>query len=183
MPKLVDHEERRSSLREGALPLFAERGYSALSVRVLAKELGVSTGVLYYYFESKEALFKEMFMWLGERDAAEASEAVRRGADLSARFALLSDHVLERSPHLTQVLKVALDYQRQHPYEERVFFAPLNAYRDALRVELGVSAPEQANLIISLILGVLAQQALDPQGAPIEPQLRLLSRLSGLLSL
>jgi AcrR family transcriptional regulator len=183
LPKLVDHEERRALLLEGALPLFAERGYSALSVRVLAKELGVSTGVLYYYFESKEALFKEMFVWLGERDAAEASVAVRQGSDTSARLALLSAHVLERAPHLTQVLKVALDYQRQHPDEEGVFFAPLNAYRDALKVELGVSVPEQSNLIISLILGLLIQYTLDPQGAPIEPQLTTLLNLGGLFTL
>lgn len=183
MPKLVDHEERRASLLEGALPLFAERGYSALSVRVLAKELGVSTGVLYYYFESKEALFKEMFVWLGERDAAEASEAVRRGSDTPARLALLSAYMLERAPHLTQVLRVALDYQRQRPDEKGVFFTPLNAYRNALKVELGISVPEQSNLIISLILGLLVQHTLDPQGAPIEPQLKALLGLGGLLSL
>ena len=115
MPKLVDHEERRASLLEGALPLFAKRGYSALSVRVLAQELGVSTGVLYYYFESKEALFREMFAWLGERDAAEASLRVRAGVDTRSRLEQLSAHVLERAPHLTRVRSLHLKGEVEAP--------------------------------------------------------------------
>lgn len=43
-----------------ALRLFAQRGYSATTVRELVGAAGVTKPVLYYYFGSKEGLFLEL---------------------------------------------------------------------------------------------------------------------------
>jgi len=43
-----------------ALEEFAEHGYHASSVNMITKRAGVSKGLLYNYFESKEALLKEI---------------------------------------------------------------------------------------------------------------------------
>jgi AcrR family transcriptional regulator len=47
----------RERLLETAIDLFAEKGYSATSVREIVARAGVSKPVLYYYFQSKEGLF------------------------------------------------------------------------------------------------------------------------------
>lgn len=44
-----------------ALQLFSRKGYDATSIRAIATEAGVSLGLLYNYFESKEALLLEIF--------------------------------------------------------------------------------------------------------------------------
>jgi AcrR family transcriptional regulator len=49
-------ERRREELLDAALQLFAERGVDGTSVKALAQAAGVTPGLLYHYFESKEAL-------------------------------------------------------------------------------------------------------------------------------
>ena len=53
-------EEMRNSrqlqIMETALKLFALEGYSHCSISMLAKEAGISKGLMYNYFESKKAL-------------------------------------------------------------------------------------------------------------------------------
>ncbi|MFH0759345.1 MAG: TetR/AcrR family transcriptional regulator [Bacteroidota bacterium] len=49
-------ESRRLQIMETALKLFALEGYGHCTISMLAKEAGISKGLLYNYFESKEAL-------------------------------------------------------------------------------------------------------------------------------
>jgi AcrR family transcriptional regulator len=51
-------EERPAEITQAALEAFAEKGYSATRVEEVAKRAGVSKGLLYLYFRTKEELFK-----------------------------------------------------------------------------------------------------------------------------
>ena len=59
-------EEIRATKKElimnAALEEFAEHGYHASSINKITKRAGVSKGLLYNYFESKEALLKEIMI-------------------------------------------------------------------------------------------------------------------------
>jgi len=68
MPKIVDHEQYRKELLSQCFHLFAEKGYAALTMRQIAKDLGVSTGTLYHYYPSKEALFEQLFAEMNRAD-------------------------------------------------------------------------------------------------------------------
>lgn len=57
MPKIVDQELEKIKIAEKAIDLFRKNGYSALSFRALARELGMSKSGLYHYFSGKEELF------------------------------------------------------------------------------------------------------------------------------
>lgn len=48
--------ERRQEILNAALKVFANHGYHSASVSMVAKEAGVSKGLMYNYFESKEAV-------------------------------------------------------------------------------------------------------------------------------
>jgi len=54
MPKIVDHEERRAEVLEATWRVIATRGLDAATVRQIAKEAGVSSGVLAHYFTDKD---------------------------------------------------------------------------------------------------------------------------------
>lgn len=43
-----------------ALQLFAEKGYEATSMREIAEHLGITKPALYYHFDSKEAIVREL---------------------------------------------------------------------------------------------------------------------------
>ena len=54
-------ENRRNQLLDLALALFAERGVENVSIKNLAAEAQVAQGLIYYYFESKDALLMAVF--------------------------------------------------------------------------------------------------------------------------
>jgi AcrR family transcriptional regulator len=49
-------ESRRQQIMDAALELFASEGYAHCSIAQLAKHANISKGLMYNYFESKEAL-------------------------------------------------------------------------------------------------------------------------------
>src|SRR5215216_2785066 len=49
-------EERREQILDAALRIFSEKGFAGASIRDIAREVGVTEGLLYHYFESKEQL-------------------------------------------------------------------------------------------------------------------------------
>lgn len=60
MPKLVDHEAYRRELLQGSYEIFVRLGFASCTMRVLARELEVSTGTLYHYFDAKEDVFAQL---------------------------------------------------------------------------------------------------------------------------
>ena len=53
----ADKERRRRDLLVAAKQQFAEQGFEATTMADVAKTAGVSYGVVYWYFESKDELF------------------------------------------------------------------------------------------------------------------------------
>src|SRR5215475_13433540 len=55
-PKVV--EDRREQIIDAALRVFAQKGFARATNRDVAQEAGITTGLIYYYFKSKEDLLK-----------------------------------------------------------------------------------------------------------------------------
>lgn len=62
----LSKEERKQQIMDMALKLFSERGYYEVTIADIAKELGMSVGNLYNYFSSKEALAKELLLYISK---------------------------------------------------------------------------------------------------------------------
>ncbi|QNG17563.1 TetR family transcriptional regulator [Rhodococcus triatomae] len=56
MPKLIDHDERQQLIAEAVWRVIVRDGVSAVSVREVAAEAGLSSGSLRHVFPSKSAL-------------------------------------------------------------------------------------------------------------------------------
>lgn len=54
-------EKSRLGIQETALNLFGTYGFDGTSIRMIAKEAGVSLGLMYNYYEGKEGLIKSIF--------------------------------------------------------------------------------------------------------------------------
>lgn len=52
--------EKRALIMDAAIKVFAEKTFQGASVSMIAKEAGISKGLLYNYFESKEELLVEI---------------------------------------------------------------------------------------------------------------------------
>lgn len=53
-------QERKEQLLDHAARLFAERGYAETRVIDIVQSAGVAKGLFYWYFENKDALFREL---------------------------------------------------------------------------------------------------------------------------
>ena len=60
MKRIEQKEKRRQEILAVGLDLFIRKGYVATKVRDIAKGVGMSTGLLFHYFESKEKLYEEL---------------------------------------------------------------------------------------------------------------------------
>ncbi|WEV25332.1 TetR/AcrR family transcriptional regulator [Streptomyces sp. 71268] len=59
MPKIVDHEARRTRLVEAVWSLAARGGIEQVSLRKVAEEAGVSMGQVQHYYSSMQALIRD----------------------------------------------------------------------------------------------------------------------------
>lgn len=50
-------DDRKREILDTAMQLFAERGFEATSLRDIAKHMGITPGLVYHYFDSKQKLF------------------------------------------------------------------------------------------------------------------------------
>lgn len=57
-------QSKKELLLHAALRLFNAYGFHGTATAKISKEAGVSTGTLYNYFDSKEALIKELFIYI-----------------------------------------------------------------------------------------------------------------------
>ncbi|TVY04192.1 TetR/AcrR family transcriptional regulator [Cohnella terricola] len=73
------HDERRSQIKKAALKVFALRGLANTKMSMIAEEAGVSQGLSYRYFESKE----ELFTLLVQEALEEAQAAIQNIRSLS----------------------------------------------------------------------------------------------------
>ena len=64
-------DERREKILSSALSLFASKGLAATKISDIAKKTGMSQGLVYHYYKSKE----EIFIWLIANAMAKMNEA------------------------------------------------------------------------------------------------------------
>lgn len=67
------HDERREQIKRAALKIFAQRGIAGTKMSMIASEAGISQGLSYRYFNSKE----EIFSVLVQEAIEEAQAAIK----------------------------------------------------------------------------------------------------------
>lgn len=56
----VKSDKKRKKIMEAAIKVFAERGFERTRITDVAKRAGTAYGLVYYYFENKEKLLKDI---------------------------------------------------------------------------------------------------------------------------
>ena len=81
MPKIVDHDERRAHVGEAVWRVIATRGADAVTVREVALEAGVSTGVLSHYFASRQQMLLHALQLSYRRAGDRSQQRIAKIAD------------------------------------------------------------------------------------------------------
>jgi len=78
--------ERKQQLLDAAARLFAEQGYAATRVVDIVDAAGVAKGLFYWYFDNKEALFRELAAEIRRRLRRQQAAAMQPDAPALVRL-------------------------------------------------------------------------------------------------
>ena len=159
-------EDRPQEITEAAFEVFAEKGYARARVQEVAARAGVSKGLLYLYFETKQALFKAVIRSVVMRRMDALLAAVEE-TELSSEAFIRGPLVtfmkgLPGSP-VAVVIRLLISEGHRHPdlvdyYWENVVSKGLLAIRGLL--ERGVSNGEFRETAVTALPQLIVAPAL-----------------------
>ncbi len=155
-------EDRPAELTAAAMNEFAEHGYDATSVEAVARRAGVSKGLMYLYFRTKEELFKAV---VRSFVAPRVDRLTRAIDDADAGFeAFLRGPFLDTARELPRskarhLVRLMIAEGHKHPdltrwYWENVVSKALAAMRRRIRrsVDSGELAPSALERFPQLVI-------------------------------
>src|SRR5215213_9506341 len=76
MPKLGMEPIRREQICRAAATVIAREGFAGTTLRKVADEAGVSTGMLNHYFSNRQDLLTQTLVFVSERTQGRTKEAM-----------------------------------------------------------------------------------------------------------
>ena len=183
--RLRQHEVSRTQLLDAAEEVFGRKGFHDTTLREVAELAEFSVGSVYSFFESKDDLFRQIF--------------VRRGEDFMASLhATLDGRKASPLEQLHALVDFEIGFFREHPRFGRLYLRYSSAtslsaerdvdvvvrerYEEAMRMQAsvfrrgqraGVMRKGDAQVLARLFSGLMsAYQALDPAVVADEPHPR-----------
>jgi AcrR family transcriptional regulator len=149
--------DRRSQILEAALVCFAKRGFHQTSMHDISGEAGISVGLIYRYFENKEAVISAM----ADRHKTEISEMLERARQapslLESLEILFTAHCCEDAPQVVSAFVVDLYAEAsRNPHVADLVRDVLETAMNGVR-DLIARAPEVQNTGNNLTPGDLAE--------------------------
>ena len=174
---LIDasNADRRSQILEAALVCFAKRGFHQTSMHDVSAEAGISVGLIYRYFENKEAVISAMAARHKEEIQQMLERAHRAPSLLESLEILFTAHCCENEPRLISAFVVDLYAEAsRNPQVADLVRDVLDTAMGGVR-DLIARAPETQNagsdlnpdelaeLIFAVARGMLMLDVLRPQ--------------------
>lgn len=176
MPRPDVSEERRNQILEAAARVFARAGFHEARMEDIRQEVGLSKGILYWYFKSKDDLITALLQQLFERDLSSLEALLRQEGTVSERLLLYIDYSAADLEQAADLLPISYEFYalatRQASVRDflKEYF---DKYRQVLAalvqqgVERGEFRPVNAHHIASILVavseGLLELAVLDPQ--------------------
>ncbi|BFU46175.1 TetR/AcrR family transcriptional regulator [Krasilnikovia sp. MM14-A1004] len=158
MPKKVDHQARRTLIADALMRVAAASGLEAVSLRHVAAEAGVTSGMVQHYFATKDEMMGFALSVIRERNEERVTRAVAALPQPVAPRALVRTILVELLP---------LDEQRRA--DGRVALAFL-AYT-AVRPEAAARMRDDTDQMVAFIADqIRAAQASDDSPAGLNPE-------------
>lgn len=97
-------DERKEQIIDAALKVFAKRGIIGTKMSMIAVEAGISQGLLYRYFKSKDELFTTLVRGASEEAASEMEKAYQSPGAPTEKIRTFTEHVLDEEGQLYWML-------------------------------------------------------------------------------
>jgi AcrR family transcriptional regulator len=195
VPKIVDHELRRQELLAATWRVIARTGIVGVTTREIAREAGVSTGVLAHYFADKEELLAAALRLSHQQVYARIRERTQGLLGLDAIRALmlealpLDDERLLEAQIEINFLALALGNSAlrdlQHEEFERFWDALHYRVCEAQKlghIPAGADPSDVTHELVILVEGLSQEAVLYPSRATPQRQRQTLDAVLGRLA-
>lgn len=166
-------EQRKREILDVSLKLFANLGYESTSISRIAKEAGISKGLIYNYFESKEELLKSLVFDLSSMEVEywEAIQDPDPNKMMRNLFTVYFKLLVENKDKLKLI--TALTFQiEKFDFIQDLASQKMNAYLhlfEELLGKMGVeNAKDEALLLGVLFDGIAAQYLVIHKDYPLQ---------------
>ncbi len=161
--------------------LFAQKGYSSITMRQLAQGLGVSTGTLYHYFPNKEALFWQLVEQQTQQDILDFLTEAEGLQTLPERIEALINFVAKNEDYFLKQTSVWVDFCQQQERKEIMNHETLrraNAeIKQTIADYLQIQDKEIANFILTFFNGLILGRLFEGENISFEEQGTLLKKM------
>jgi AcrR family transcriptional regulator len=180
-------EERRTTTRQGLLDaaeiVFAQAGFRAATVEMVAQEAGVSSGALYRHFDGKEDLFLALFEEQVAAELASYRSIFPPGSDLEDQVAAGAGRFMRRLEDDPSYFPLFIEFWAYgvrnaalRPRFAARFAAFRTAFADLILTganERGISldrgtAEALGTIVNALGNGIALERTVDPDAVPPE---------------
>ncbi|MBD2296036.1 TetR/AcrR family transcriptional regulator [Anabaena sphaerica FACHB-251] len=182
MPKIVDHEQYRKELLGKCFDLFAEKGYGAITMRQIAQGLEVSTGTLYHYFPSKQALFEQLIEEISQQDVIIALAELGGKNNLSEMMAALGNYLVNNEDYLIKWTYIWVDFCQNQDSKTMLtnstVFKHANQRCQQVACDLlGIQDVVLASFVLSFVNGVILEKLWGNETIDFPEQCELLGKM------
>jgi AcrR family transcriptional regulator len=191
--KRAPEDERRAQIRRAALRVALRDRLDRLTIRAVAQEAGISTGLVFFHYTNKEALLVDMLEWLTATIiVAEVSADILAQPTPSAQLLALLRQELSRVEQQRARLELFFDYWvlgSRDPAMRDLISRALDRYRATFlplveavlashpTLHQRITADGIVALATSMIQGWTIQMIKSPTPLDPEPMLEVLHAL------
>ena len=165
---------RRSQLTRAAYKVVGQKGYYDFTIRDIAREAGLSTGLIHYYFKNKEDLLLNLLKEMNADLKYYLNKALTVLSDPQDKLLTFCDQAFDLVDREKAYFYVLIDFWAQINRNKRIRQANIKlfqSYRDEIAailkegaakgVFLVVDVKLTSVIIISLIQGTIIQHVID----------------------
>lgn len=158
-------EKRRTRILEAAFELFGSKGYRATSIAEIANYAGISKGLIYHYYSSKEELLKGIFKL--NKEQAEK--------DLHLELATVSMENVKPKETIRSIVDVCVSHLHKRSHFIKLSFAM--ALQPEVLHDLKQQIDEDREKWMQLLTNVFEQMNFDD---PVSEAYHLIALMDGI---
>lgn len=165
---------RKNQLTKAAYKVVSKKGYYNFTIRDIAREAKLSTGLVHYYFKNKDDLLLSVLRVMNENLRNFLAKALEKTDDPKEKLLIFIDEAFLLVEHEKEYFHVLIDFLTQIQYNDRIRKANIKLYqsyraecaqiiREGIDKKLfrDVDVQFTATMIVSYIHGIIVQYIVD----------------------
>lgn len=178
---------RRNQLTKAAYKVVGQKGYYDFTIRDIAQEAGMSTGLIHYYFKNKEELLLHLLKEINKNMLGSLNRSISKAQDPREKLNIFMQQAFDLITNEKDYFYIVLDFWTQVNKNERMKRANVNlfkSYRDEVAsilkegvtkgIFVEMDVVYTSAVIISMIQGLLIQYVIDNKAFSYEDYTRKL---------